>query len=129
MPLRKRNRVPSPSPDTVNASPPKKQITTLLNQLTSVDTLDNTLDESLNAALDESYPVKALDNPVAALSGDLAAGDASTADVAASDISMDDFAANNSATADAAMASKADSSIPSDGVHESPDSVYALVVG
>ena len=129
MPLRKQNRVPSPSPDNVNASPSKKQITTLLNQLTSVDTLDDTLNESLNAALDETYPVKALDNPVPALSGDLAAVDASTADVAASNVSMDDFAANNSSTADAAMASKADSSIPSDGVHESPDSVYALVVG
>ena len=66
---------------------------------------------------------------MAALSEDLTAGNASTASVTASNVSMGDFAANNSLTADAAMASKADSSIPSDGVHESPDSVYALVVG
>ena len=63
------------------------------------------------------------------MSEDLAAGNASTANVAASNVLMGDFTANNSSTADAVMASKADSSIPSDGVHESPDSVYALVVG
>ena len=66
---------------------------------------------------------------MAALSKDLAAGNASTANVAASNVSMGDFATNNSSTADAVMASKADSSIPSNGVHESPDSVYTLVVG
>ena len=63
------------------------------------------------------------------MSKDLAAGNASTANVAASNVLMGDFATNNSSTADAVMASKADSSIPSDGVHESPDSVYTLVVG
>ena len=143
MPALKRHRTPSPSLNAINQSPLKA--IKVFNKLTSSDDgLDDSdsPDEVSKIVLRVGKTGDALENTTLdeatggnALTGDVTASSSVTVDVAASGTGRDDAAASTTTTTNDASSNAMMAGVPDidadirDSVSESPDHVYAEVVG